>query len=46
MTLFRQEGGKQPMTMAQATVIAAVIGQLPAFAFLAWLFWFNDHHDR
>lgn len=34
------------MTMAQATVIAAVIGQLPAFAFLAWLFWHHDHHDR
>lgn len=46
MNLFRQEGGKQPMTMAQATVIAAVIGQLPAFAFLTWLFWHNNHHDR
>lgn len=34
------------MTMAQATVIAAVIGQLPAFAFLAWFFWHNGHHDR
>lgn len=43
---FLQEGGEQLMTMAQATVIAAVIGQLPAFVFLAWLFWHNDHHDR